>query len=135
MNDRTRPCQGFTLIEVIVTLVLLGVLAVMAGPYLSNSIFKSVDPLVNLEKEITLQSWMEQIVAVNENEKKTLQDVIDFVSNNADGNYAVVSNGFCKLNADTNTFEVDASVASKTMVLVTIKSLTTGEQLTALFAK
>ena len=133
MNARPCAARGFTLLEVIVTLVLLGIMATMVGPYLARTVSSSGTPLTNLQNEIALQSWMEQIIAYN-NEVNDLDKVMVYVDSKAAGNYSVIANGYCELDA-SNVFQVKQNPTTKNMLLVTIKSLTTGEQLTTLLTK
>lgn len=131
MKGRARGRTGFTLLEVIVTLVLFGIVAVMLGPYLLGPVSRSSAPLENLKKGISLQESMEKIIFKYNN--VSLPDLKDWINSNASGKYVVVTNGYYKL-GESNKFEPDASGKNE-LLLVTIKSLTTGEQLTMLFAK
>jgi prepilin-type N-terminal cleavage/methylation domain-containing protein len=124
--------MGFTLIEVIISLVLFGILAVMMGPYLVRSVSQSSTPLVNLSKEVALQASMENIIYnYNKSYASNLAGLKLYVTNNASGKYSIVTNEYAKVNV-SNQFVVDTS--SSTYLLVSIKSLTTSEQLTMIFS-
>jgi prepilin-type N-terminal cleavage/methylation domain-containing protein len=124
--------KGFTLIEVIITLVLFGIMATMLGPYLARSVSQSSTPLVNLTREVALQASMENIIYnYNLSYTSNLAGLKSYVANNASGKYSIVTNEYAKVNV-SNQFVVDAS--SSTYLLVSIKSLTTSEQLTMVFS-
>lgn len=52
---------GFTLIEVIITIVVLAILAAMMVPYFGASLIRSSSPIVNLNKSQSLNLVMEKI--------------------------------------------------------------------------
>lgn len=124
--------RGFTLLEIILTLVLLGVLGTMLGPLLLGPVAGSAKPLANLGDEVGLQSWMEKIVATANAHPSDLAVVKSYVAANAPGHYTVVANAYCVL--DGTAFVADPGLATGQLLRVTIKSATTGETLTVLFA-
>jgi prepilin-type N-terminal cleavage/methylation domain-containing protein len=124
--------MGFTLIEVIITLVLFGVMATMLGPYLVQSVAQSSTPLVNLTNEVALQACMEDIIYnYNKSYTTNLSGLKSYVTTNAYGKYSIITNEFAKITA-SNQFVVDDT--STTYLLITIKSLTTMGQLTTVFS-
>jgi prepilin-type N-terminal cleavage/methylation domain-containing protein len=132
MRGSQASQKGFTLIEVIITLVLFGIMVTMLGPYLARSVSQSSTPLVNLANEVALQACMEDII-YNYNKLYTanLSGLQAYVTSKASGNYTIITNSFASINA-SNQFVVDGS--STSYLLVTIKNLTTGEQLATIFS-
>ncbi len=55
--------HGFSIIEVISTLVLMGVVAIMLAPYYQSGITGSVTPIVRMEAAAQLQGSMESIMS------------------------------------------------------------------------
>lgn len=136
MNGDNTASKGFTLIEIIVVIVLLGVVAVMAGSFFSRSVSKSVDPITNLQNEVSLQSWMEKIVYQYEYVSPgDLAALYTYMKNNAPGNYINDDTApyYAKMDS-SNTVVPDAS-GNNNLLKITIKSTTTSEQLTVLFSK
>ncbi|MHC1712383.1 MAG: type II secretion system protein [Solidesulfovibrio sp.] len=124
--------MGFTLIEVIITLVLFGIMATMLGPYLVRSVSQSSTPLTNLKKEMSLQTSMEQIIASYESGAKNIA-ALAALKTSIDANTTdyTPTTKFVALGASGNDFT--GAVTANTMLLVTLKSKTTGESLTTLF--
>jgi prepilin-type N-terminal cleavage/methylation domain-containing protein len=132
MSGGSTSLRGFTLIEVIITLVLFGILTMMLGPYLAQSVSQSSTPLVNLTKEVALQACMEDIIYnYNMSYSSNLSGLQTYVASKASGNYTIITNSFASVNA-SKQFVVDG--ASTKYLLVTIKNLTTNEQLTMVFS-
>lgn len=103
---KKRP--AFTLIEVIVTLVIAGILAALIIPYMSTSLTQSGVPVSRLKQTYLLEEVMENIIADFENTYKNdpdylIADFKDRVDSNQDpyyGEYTVVENQL--INLDTN---------------------------------
>lgn len=130
-----RTVQGFTLIEIVVALVLVGLLAALAGPLLVGAITGSSKSLQDLGNAVTLQSQMEKITSCYINGTMEIANLKTCVTNNADANFPTVASitGYCKVTG--STISVDASLASGKLYAVTLKSNATGEMLTMLFSE
>jgi prepilin-type N-terminal cleavage/methylation domain-containing protein len=132
MRGCSTSRMGFTLIEVIITLVLFGIMATMLGPYLVQSVSQSSTSLVNLTREIALQACMEDIIYnYNKSYTTNLSGLKSYVTSNASEKYSIITNEFATINA-SNQFVVDDTATA--YLLITIKSLTTREQLTTVFS-
>ena len=69
MNKTTSLQRGFTLIEVIVTLVIFGILGAALFAYFGNTaLLESTNPLIRLDTSVALQRDLEQIINDFKNE-------------------------------------------------------------------
>jgi|GEM_PF-3528483 len=134
MRGRIVASGGFTLIEIIATLVLLGILAVMSSSFFSNSVFNSAYVVDNLQSEITLQSCME--ILINKAEAATsLDDFLTTAKASPPTGCTVDTDAsiFVKYDAAAEAFVKD--VSGKTLLKLVIKSTKTSETLTVLLSK
>ena len=63
MNQDSQRKQGFTLIEVIITIVVVAILAAMMVPYFGTSLLQGGTPIARLKSSMTLNQTMENITA------------------------------------------------------------------------
>ncbi len=136
--------RGFTLIEVIATLVLLGILAAMAMAYFNVGVTRTDVPISQLQTDAALQQVLENMIQdYTKNYKANLDGLktkIGAAGSTITTGYAptgssyyVSVNKYVKLSE--NAF-VDDTGASPQYLLVTIKpSSSTGVSLTYLFSK
>lgn len=62
MNTNHYPNNGFTMVEIILTLVLLGGIAGMFAPYFASGVNTSSTPIFRVEDTAELQETMENII-------------------------------------------------------------------------
>ena len=129
--------KGVTLLEVIVTLVVSSIFAVMMMQYMGSSMLKSTDPLVMAQDSATLTAVMEKVTA---DFNKLHADPVDFVNVLANlktridsGTYNVngctVENSYVKFvhNVDTGEYdEVDDDVVLDTLKVTASRSTASG---------
>lgn len=60
---RKNPNQGFTLIEIIITFVLMGIMATMFSTLFTNAFTESAQPSKTLKQDVDLTIVMEQLIA------------------------------------------------------------------------
>jgi prepilin-type N-terminal cleavage/methylation domain-containing protein len=97
--------RGFTLIEIIITLVVFAILATMLVSYLGSSVTGSAQPLVILQNDMSLQGVMENIRAdmTANNSLASLKTAVGADSqDNSYGVYTVVYNDYIKFDAGYN---------------------------------
>lgn len=139
MRNLRHRNYGFTLIEVILSLVVAGVLAAMIFSYFGTSIIRSSTPVVLLQNALSLQQVMENMTmdykANFTGNLAGLRTKIGTVStipkSNSYGNYEVVSNGYIKFVGGT---ENTTSPVPEDILKVVIKNAQ-GDRQTILFVK
>jgi prepilin-type N-terminal cleavage/methylation domain-containing protein len=136
-HTREKRQLGFTLIEIIVTLVIVSVAGTMMYTYFGASMTRSVDPLIRLRGALNIQKVMENITADYNNNYVTthsfgLITLQANISAKTYGQYTVTDNYFIKFVNQAEAPIVGSDLHN--LLKVTVKDNTTGESLTALFA-
>ena len=138
MRRQFRPSGnecGFTILEIIITIIVAAILGTIIFQYLGTSMLKSSVPIHRLQTSFSLKQVMENIT---EDYKQSPSGLIALQTkigaegtdqNNDYGQYHVVSNEFIKFSGNT-TVQDDTGVNDK--LNVTIEN-SLGETLTALF--
>ena len=134
IKSRLNQTSGFTLIELVITIVIAGIIMVMIGPYFQSGITTSHLPSQWLQDAMAIQKVMENINGaygkiLNKN-SAALQTLSDNIANqhNLFGTYTVLENKFVTFDNSGN------EQTGGTLILkVTICSTSTGNQLTQLF--
>jgi len=132
--------KGFTLIEVIVTFIVLSIVIAMMVPFFGKALTQSPLPMANLQRATSLQAVMEKIISDSDrflfNGKKSgptscadLGTLQTNITNKLYGTYNIVQNGFITNLGDTPN---NNCTATNDILQVTISD-TTGETLTSLF--
>ncbi len=134
---------GFTLIEIIVTLVIAAVVGTGLVQYLGTSLTKSSVPIQRLRQALDLQKVMENITAdYRENYTSDLSGLSGEIGEgegektNDYGTYFVVDNDFISFNqvgTSTTYNEDEVGTSPPTLLKVTIKN-DLGDILTTLFS-
>jgi prepilin-type N-terminal cleavage/methylation domain-containing protein len=132
--------NGFTLIEVIITLTVAALLMAVVLPYLGTTLLRSSEPLINLQNTLSTYQAMENMTADYRNLKVTKSlDLTTFQGgigaegtdrNNAYGTYHVVENRFIIF--DGSNQETAAGTEQHTLK-VTIRPQAPGAFFTTLF--
>ncbi|MFA5285409.1 MAG: type II secretion system protein [Smithellaceae bacterium] len=130
---RCATKNGFTLIEIIITLVIASILGVIIFQYLGSSMVRSSDPIFRLKKSLTLQQVAENITADykrNFTDLVGLKAKVESPSTSGYGDYTVVTSKYIKFDNFQEIDEPNADI--KKMLKVTIKN-EQNETLTMLF--
>lgn len=133
MSRRLSRQAGFTLVEIIMTIMVAAIIGTMLFQVFGTSFIKSTEPVKQVQNAFDLQQAMEKITADYENSNKStdaLAALKENIQNNVYGQYTVVSNEFIVF--DANTAVADTTGANN-LLKVTIK-MDSGESLTTLFA-
>lgn len=148
-RQRSRA-SGFTLIEVIITLVLMGIMASMFSTMFTGAFTQSSQPLQTLAQDVNLSLIMEKMIAtyegyaptdngpISQDNLSSLKVTIGAEGETKDlggGPYYVVENHF--VSYDTSGTETDLGNTASDYLKVTIQS-TAGankQTLTYLFTK
>ena len=129
MRQTVRRKMGFTLLEVIVILLVVGILAAMLTPFLGTTFSTSSQPLFRLQGALELQQTMEDITGIYQASDRSADaltalkariDQGDFTTGNHEATAAYV--------------DLDPANANDPVTLqVTLENVASGEQLSALF--
>ncbi len=130
MNRRRTARRGFTLVEIIVTLVLFALVMAAVLPFLGRVFARSYEPRVQLTAALDLQSAMEDIIACHTNRLPELKALVGSEGGTWEGRFTVQENRYVHF---LNGLEAGAPTTNS-LLKVTLRS-SLGEQLTRLFAE
>ena len=147
MTRMKLKSNGFTLVEIIITLVVAAIVGTMMFTTLGTSLTKSSDPIHRMKKTFELHQVMENFITANEKYyagdlpglRAAIADVSPVPANgnegatltNSFGTYTIVENRFIKFVSNT---EATASATDpQNLLKVTIKN-SNNETLTYIFA-
>lgn len=135
---RTKT-SGFTLIEVVITLVVVSVLITMVYTFFGSSFTNSAAPITRMGDSLKLQTVIENITADYLASAKTIAALATLktstgaegsVQNNNYGQYTVVDNHYIKFVSNAEALTSGADPLN--LLKVTLK-YSSGETLTALY--
>ena len=136
--------KGFTLIEVILTIIIAAIAGSMLMAYVNKSMVKSSQPLTWLAAGLTLNKTMENIISDYENVGNILtlygnvgtnSDATDCNGGSCDndyGQYNLLENKFIQFVGGSETDEIPGTTDPCEMLKVTISD-GTGQEFTSLF--
>jgi len=131
--------EGFTLIEIVVTIVIGAVLGALIVPFLGKALTASSTPIQRLSSSLGLKFVVENIIEKYDQDPSDLNALKSAIGaegssqSNSYGSYEVVSNRYVKFSSHN-----DRSVSGgdpEDLLKVTVKSSDTGETITTLFAE
>lgn len=121
--------RGFTLIEVIVTIIIAAVALAAVIPFLGSVFLRSHEPRLLLHDALDLQTAMENVVALHTNGIDQLHQQIGAEGAMIEGRFRVAENRYIAFDGNAET----GSPATNNLLKVTLQN-PTGETLTRLFA-
>jgi len=142
MEKSAAKCakRGFTLIEIIITFVLIGIMAAMFSTFFTRAFTESSTPLVRLDEDLDLAAVMENMIADYKYGNVASLSVFKTKVEGPEatyGDYQIVANqtGYIKFDASGN--EQDDTGGTENILKVTIQSTSAGnaQTLTYLFMK
>jgi len=128
---KPRRSSGFTLLELVATLVVATVLLGMCLPHLHGIFTHSADPVHRLEKTFKLQTVLENVVNDFESDEDLARVKSAIDAHTYPGDYTVVFNDYIAFDA-ANTEQADTGGQNR-LLKVTLRN-PSGEELTRLFA-
>ncbi len=134
MKIKWNTSQGFTLIEVIITIVIASILGTLAYQYMGSSLVRSSEPIFRLQKSFKLHEVAENITADYNKNYRDKDDLSGLRTNigavsstpksNSYGDYSVVYNDYVQdlvANSD-NSPGSETDPTKQKLLKVTIKN-------------
>jgi prepilin-type N-terminal cleavage/methylation domain-containing protein len=132
MKIKWNTSQGFTLIEIIITIVIASILGTVIYQYMGSSLVRSSEPIFRLQKTLSLKQVAENITAdFNKNYRDDLPglrtkigEVSSTPKSNIYGDYSVVYNDYVQdlaANSD-NSPGSETDPTKQKLLKVTIKN-------------
>lgn len=128
---RATRSGGFTLLELIVTLIMVSMMAAMVVPYFLTGITKSSEPITRMAAPLDLQTVMARIVADYYSQAMYMHDLSLLNAQIITGNYGITASHTVTKDPNFKFFVADLSTALK----VTIRDNTTQQVVTYVFTK
>ncbi len=128
MKAEQQSRQGFTLIEVIITLVIAAIALAAVIPFLSDVFLRSHEPRRQLVEAMDLYAAMENVVAAHTGSLQELKTYVGPEQTLFSDRFRVLENRYVEF-VDGN----ESSSAQETLLKVTLQN-DLGETLTRLFA-
>jgi prepilin-type N-terminal cleavage/methylation domain-containing protein len=129
-ETRPHPRAGFTLIEVVATLLLSALAFAALLPFLDRVFLQSHEPRVQLQQAMNLQTAMENLVATHTNSLNALRLRIGSAGDPVGGGVTVAENRYIAFVGGTES----STPASNNLLKVTLQN-PLGEQVTRLFTE
>jgi len=136
-------CQrAFSLLEIIVALIVVGVVAAMMVPFLGTAVTRSADSVISVQQHATLNQVMDSITADFKKRSATETSPLESlktqigtegsdVSNTSYGTYHVIANHYISFGSGNSATETADSGGN----ILKVKISYQGYTLTALFTK
>ena len=129
MKSSSRVCGGFTLIEVIITVVVAALALAAILPFLGQVFLRSHEPRVQLTAAMDLQTAMEELVAWHTGDLSTLQNRVGTEGSMFTHRFRVVENRFVEFTDDG----VETASSETRLLKITLRN-DLGETVTRLFS-
>jgi prepilin-type N-terminal cleavage/methylation domain-containing protein len=132
-----KQASGFTLIELVVTIVLAGIVMMMISPFFQSGISQNYQPSQSLQDAMVLQRTMENMSGAYRTtyrDTAALQNLSTNIGNvggsynNSFGSYTVVEKGYVNFNGGN-----EASGGTTVLKVTICSTAFPGNQLTQLF--
>lgn len=128
---RATRSGGFTLLELIVTLIMVSMMAAMVVPYFLTGITKSSEPITRMAAPLDLQNVMARIVADYYSQAMYMHDLSLLNAQIVTGNYGITASHTLTKDPNFKFIVTDLNTALK----VTIRDNATQQVVTYVFTK
>jgi prepilin-type N-terminal cleavage/methylation domain-containing protein len=128
MKRTVHARDGFTLIEVVVTIIIGAIALVAILPFLGQVFLRSYEPRADLRDAMDLQAAMEMLVAVHTNDLETLYQHVGPEGSAYEGRFTVVERRFVDFPGN-----VESVTTNRYLLKITLEN-DLGEQVSRLFA-
>lgn len=122
--------RGFTLVELIVTIVILAIVMASVIPFLGRVFARSYEPRVQLTNAVDMQSSMEDMIAAQTNRLAELHQLVGPEGGAWEGRFTVVENRYVRFVGGAEA----GSPTTNSLLKVTLQN-ELGERITRLFAE
>ena len=129
MNTPRQTKRGFTLIEVLVTIVIAAIAMAAILPFLGNVFLRSYEPRTQLIGALDLQSAMEELVALHTNDLENLKQQVGPENAMLHGRFRIVDNRYVAFSG----YNESGSTTNMNLLKVTLQN-DLGETVTRIFS-
>ncbi len=129
MSRHRQGSHGFTLIELIVTLVIAALALAAVIPFLGSVFLRSHEPRLLLHDALDLQMAMEDVVGLHTNGLQQLHQQVGAEGSLFENRFRVIENRYIAFDGNTES----GSPSTNNLLKITLQN-TLGENLTRLFA-
>lgn len=130
MKLRSSVARGFTLVEVVVTIILSALAMAAVLPFLGEVFMRSYEPRIQLSQALGLQSAMEDMVALHTNRLAELKQVVGSEGGRWEEAYTVVENRYVHFVSGQEA----SGPPTNSLLKITLRN-PLGEWMTRLFAE
>jgi len=130
-TSRADARSGFTLLEIIITLILVSVMGAMVVPYFLSGVTRSSEPITQMATPLGLQDVMARIVADYYSKSMFMHDLSLLNAQIVTGNYGITASHTVIKDPAFKFFVTDLNTALK----VTIRDNASQQVVTYVFTK
>jgi len=128
--------SGFTLIELIVVIIIASIFATMMYQFVYTASVRSPEPIFVIDTSLKLSEILENITSdYLQNYTSDLVGLQTKIQNNDYGPYLVIQNNFIQFVNFSEQIDNTGAPEDRTLLKVSIESISSGERLTALYHK
>lgn len=122
MNDTQRhhKTRGFTLLEIIITIVVAGILASLLIPFMGSALHKSHEPVERLKESLKVNECMAKLVAQCRDSNSVSDCINDFDEEPCNAYFSRTCGKFSHVEDTEYEIEYDGSCADPSYYLIRV---------------